>query len=62
MKRKFNVEIEAKLIVEAFDEVSARKKAEKAFSRERVLDTDVRATGAVSTYDTALADDSPSLL
>lgn len=62
MKRKFHVEIEAKLLVEAFDEASARKKAEKAFSRERALDTDVRAAGDVWTYDTAIADDSPTLL
>lgn len=61
MKRKFQVEIEAKLVVEAFDEASARKKAEKAFSRDRTLDSDVRAVGDVWTYDTALVDAPPSL-
>lgn len=55
MKRTFQVEIEAKLLVEAFDEASARKKVEKAFSRERSIDTDVRAGGDIWTYDTALA-------
>jgi hypothetical protein len=55
MKRTFQVEIEAKLLVEAFDEASARKKVEKTFSRARVLDPDVRASGAVWTYDTAIA-------
>lgn len=53
MKRTFRVEIEAKLLVEAFDEASARKKVDKALSRGRSLDTDVRATGEVWTYDAA---------
>lgn len=51
MKRTFQVEIEAKLLVEAFDEASARKKIEKAFGKARALDTDVRANGEVWTYD-----------
>ena len=55
MKRTFQVEIEAKLLVDAFDEASARKKVEKAFSRARTLDTDVRASGDVWTYDTSIA-------
>ena len=54
MKRTFQVEIEAKLLVDAFDEASARKKAEKAFNRARPIDADVRATGDVWTYDAAL--------
>ena len=54
MKRTFQVEIEAKLLVDAFDEASARKKAEKAFYRARSLDADVRATGDVWTYDASL--------
>ena len=54
MKRTFQVEIEAKLLVDAFDEASARKKVEKALSRARSLDADVRATGEVWTYDAAL--------
>lgn len=54
MKRTFQVEIEAKLLVDAFDEASARKKVEKTFSRARALDSDVRSTGEVWTYDAAL--------
>jgi len=55
MKRTFQVEIEAKLLVEAFDEASARKKVEKTFSRARSLDSDVKASGDIWTYDTAIA-------
>ena len=55
MKRTFQVEIEAKLLVEAFDEASARKKVEKAFSRARAIDTDVRSNGEIWTYDTSMA-------
>lgn len=55
MKRTFQVEIEAKLLVEAFDEASARKKVEKTFSRARALDSDVKASGTIWTYDTAIA-------
>ena len=54
MKRTFRVEIEAKLLVDAFDEASARRKVEKTFGRARVLDPDVRATGDVWTYDTSM--------
>lgn len=49
-KRPFEVEIEAKLTVQAFDEESARKKAERALARGRNLAVDVDATGAVWTY------------
>lgn len=49
-KRQFRVEIEAKVIVEAFDEASARKKIEKAFASRRALGDDVAATGAIWTY------------
>jgi hypothetical protein len=49
-KRPFVVEIEAKLLVRAFDEESARKKVEKAFSTGRVLGVDVDAGEAVWTY------------
>lgn len=55
MKRTFQVEIEAKLLVEAFDEASARKKVTKTFSRARALDSDVKASGDIWTYDTAIA-------
>lgn len=49
-KRSFEVEIEAKLTVLAFDEDSARKKAERALASGHRLDTDVQASGAVWTY------------
>lgn len=49
-KRPFLVEIEAKLMVHAFDEDSARKKVEKAFASGRVLGADVDAGEAVWTY------------
>ncbi|MGH8571846.1 MAG: hypothetical protein ACREX8_04615 [Gammaproteobacteria bacterium] len=56
-KRTFQVEIEAKLLVDAFDEASARKKVEKTFSRARALDPDVRASGDIWTYDASLKTD-----
>ena len=40
---QFLLEIEAKLTVHAFDEASAPKKVEKAFSRGRPLGVDVDA-------------------
>lgn len=49
-KQSFEVEIEAKLTVLAFDEGSARKKVERALSAGRILGTDVAAAGAVTTY------------
>jgi len=49
-KRSFVVEIEAKLVVHAFDEDSARKKVEKAFSTGRTLGVDVDAGAGVWTY------------
>lgn len=49
-KRPFQVEIEAKLTVLAFDEDSASKKAARALAAGRSLGTDVKATGAVWTY------------
>lgn len=49
-KRPFEVEIEAKLTVLAFDGESARKKVERALAAGRKLDMDVGATGAVWTY------------
>lgn len=55
MKRTFQVEIEAKLLVDAFDEASARKKVEKTFARARALDPDVRASGDIWTYETSIA-------
>ncbi len=49
-KRQFEIEIEAKLRVDAFDEASARKKIEKALGAGRPLGDDVAATGTVWTY------------
>ena len=49
-KRPFDVEIEAKLTVYAFDEDSARKKVEKAFSSGRSLGADVHAGDGIWTY------------
>ena len=49
-KRQFEIEIEAKILVDAFDETSARKKVEKALAANRRLDSDVAATGSVWTY------------
>ncbi len=49
-KRQFEIEIEAKLRVNAFDEASARKKVEKALAAGRAVGDDVSATGSVWTY------------
>jgi len=48
-KQPFLVEIEAKLTVHAFDEESARRKVEKAFSTGRSLGVEVDAGEAVWT-------------
>ena len=47
-KQAFEFTIEAHLSVQAIDEVSARRKLERAFGQPHVLDTDVRTTGDVS--------------
>jgi hypothetical protein len=49
-KRQFEIEIEAKIRVDAFDESSARKKIEKVLAARRRLGDDVTATGDVWTY------------
>ena len=49
-KRPLEVEIEAKLTVHAFDEDSARKKVEKAFTSGRPLGADVNAGDGIWTY------------
>ncbi len=49
-KREFEIEIEAKLRVSAFDEASARKKVERALAAGRPVGDDVSATGSVWTY------------
>ena len=51
-KRPFEVEIEAKLTVLAFDEDSARKKAERALAAGRRLSADVETSGEIWTYAT----------
>ncbi len=50
-KRPFEVLIEAKLSVQAFDQASAEKKVERALSKGRAVDTDVASTGEVWIYD-----------
>lgn len=56
-KRTFQVEIEAKLVVDAFDEFSARKKAEKILNgTRRVLAPDVRTSGQGWTYQAELVE------
>ena len=54
-KRPFQVEIEAKVTVLAFDEASARKKVERALAAGRNVGTDVEGTGVVWTYATTPA-------
>ena len=51
-KHPFQVEIEAKVTVLAFDEESARKKVERALAAGRNVGTDVEGTGVVWTYVT----------
>ena len=60
-KRPFVVEIEAKLTVHAFDEDSARKKVEKAFSGGRALGVDVNAGAGVWTYVVVPQQDAPAI-
>lgn len=50
-KRSFEVLIEAKLAVQAFDEASARRKVERALAPGRALDADVGATGEAWIYE-----------
>lgn len=56
-KKTYRVEIEAKLDVEAFDEVSAKKKVEKLLGSRRGIGADVVATGDVWTYAAPLVRD-----
>jgi hypothetical protein len=51
-KKAFEVEIEAKLRVFAFDAETARKKAQAALAARREVGPDVEATGHVWTYAT----------
>lgn len=50
-KRRFEVLIEAKLAVDAFDEASAQRKAERSLGKGRRIDSDVGATGEVWSYE-----------
>jgi len=59
-KRTFEVEVEATLLVDAFDEGSARKKIAKTFARNRRLDADVRSSGDLVANDVATAADDSS--
>lgn len=60
-KRRFEVLVEAKLTVDAFDEGSAQRKAERSLGKGRRLDSDVASTGHVWSYDAvALADPAPT--
>ncbi len=59
-KRAFEVLIEAKLTVHAFDASSAQRKIERAFSKGRLIDADVATTGHAWVYD-AVAQEEPSV-
>ncbi len=50
-KRSFEVLIEAKLSVQAFDRESARRKVERALAAGRTVDTDVTSSGQVWVYE-----------
>lgn len=50
-KRRFEVFIEAKLAIDAFDGESAQRKAERSLTKGKRIDTDVAATGEVWSYD-----------
>jgi hypothetical protein len=50
-KKPFEVLVEAKLAVDAFDETAARTKVERAFADGRVIADDVSATANTWTYD-----------
>ncbi|MDP9388665.1 MAG: hypothetical protein M3Q48_12320 [Actinomycetota bacterium] len=50
-KRRFEVFIEAKLSVDAFDGESAQRKAERSLARGKRIDADVAATGEVWSYE-----------
>ncbi len=50
-KRTFEVLIEAKFTVHAFDASSARRKIERSFAAGRPIDADVTATGDLWVYD-----------
>lgn len=61
-KKPFVVELEAKVVVMAFDEASARTKVERAFARDRSVGADVAATGHVWTYYAGRREEYPGSL
>jgi hypothetical protein len=50
-KKQFEVLVETKILVDAFDEDAARKKVEKALGSRRDLAPDVSATSSLWIYD-----------
>ena len=58
-KKPFVVELEAKVVVMAFDENSARTKVERAFASGRSVGADVSGTGHVWTYFVCRQEDYP---
>lgn len=57
-KRSFEVLIEAKLTVEAFDEASAQRKVERALSKPHLVDPDVWTTEQIAVHEATTGDDS----
>jgi hypothetical protein len=56
-KRSFEVLIEAKLSVDAFDEESAHRKVERALAKPHLVDADVWTTGKVSVHTATSGED-----
>jgi hypothetical protein len=61
-KKPFVVELEAKVVVMAFDEASARTKVDRSFARDRAIGADVAATGHVWTHYAGRREDYPGSL
>ncbi|MGH9156866.1 MAG: PadR family transcriptional regulator [Acidimicrobiales bacterium] len=53
LTQAFDVRVEVTLTVQASDESAARRKVERAFSRARTVDSEVRATGQVQILEAA---------
>lgn len=56
-KRTFQVEIEATLHVDAFDESSARTKIDRVLKSHRAIGPDVRTAGEGCSYDATMLSD-----
>ncbi len=56
-KRSFEVLIETKLSVEAFDAASAQKKVQRAMAKPHLVDSDVWTTSQVWIYDATPSED-----